>query len=209
MATVLIVDDHPAFRLVLKTQIALLPVASRILEADNGVDTLALAKSERPDLIVLDLDMPRMGGLEAISRIRAIDPGLRILVVSAHDPAVFAPRVAELGACGYASKRLEIKELIRCVESVLAGYSVFPNASRNAGHAEVADAYQGKLNLLSNKEMVVTQMLAQGLSNKEIGDALFISNKTVSTHKTRIMNKLQINSLVELVDFARKSRISM
>lgn len=209
MATVLIVDDHPAFRLVLKTQIALLPVASRILEADNGVDTLALAKSERPDLIVLDLDMPRMGGLEAISRIRAIDPGLRILVVSAHDPAVFAPRVAELGACGYASKRLEIKELIRCVESVLAGYSVFPNASRSAGHAEVADAYQGKLNLLSNKEMVVTQMLAQGLSNKEIGDALFISNKTVSTHKTRIMNKLQINSLVELVDFARKSRISM
>ncbi len=209
MATVLIVDDHPAFRLVLRTQIALLPGASRILEADNGVDTLALARSERPDLIVLDLDMPKMGGLEAISRILAVNPDLRILVVSAHDPSVFAARVAELGACGYASKRLEIKELIRCIESVLAGYSVFPNAAKTASPVDVADSYQKRLDLLSNKEMIVTQMLAQGLSNKEIGEALFISNKTVSTHKTRIMNKLQMGSLVELVDFARKSKISM
>ncbi|MGY6268314.1 response regulator [Achromobacter denitrificans] len=209
MSTVLIVDDHPSLRLVLKTHLAQVLGITGILEADNGQSTIQAVKDSHPSLVILDIDIPKINGLDVIPRIRAIQPDIRILVVSGQDQSTFAPRVQMAGANGYVSKLQEISEIIRCVEAVLAGYTVFPNIQTGpATGVRVKSQGVDRLNRLSDKEIIIMQMLARGMSNKEIGEALFISNKTVSTHKTRIMGKLEVHTLLELIDFARQCQIA-
>ena len=100
----------------------------------------------------------------------------------------------------------ELAEIVRCTESVLAGYTVMPELDHGkSGHADEAE----RLATLSDKELVVMQMLAKGMSNKEIGEVLFISNKTVSTHKTRVMEKLEAKTIVDIIDFARRHHIAL
>lgn len=203
MTTVLIVDDHPSLRLVLRQHLSQILGVTGILEAGNGQDAIQAVREHAPGLIVLDIDLPRMNGLEAIPRMKALQPHVRILVISGQDPIVFAPRVKAAGGQGYISKAQEMPEIVRAVEAVMAGYTIFPDIDRSQRVAgRPAGAYA--LDELSNKELIVMQMLVRGMSNKEIADALYISNKTVSTYKTRLMNKLGVRSLVELVDFARK-----
>ena len=209
MTTVLVVDDHPSLRLVLKTHLAQVLGVTGILEADNGQSAIQAVKDSQPGLVILDIDIPKINGLDVIPRIKSIQPDIRILVVSGQDQAIFSPRVKLAGANGYVSKSQEISEILRCVEAILAGYTVFPNtdgqqASRHTGSARNVD----RLSRLSDKEIVIMQMLARGMSNKEVGEALFISNKTVSTHKTRIMEKLEVQTLLELIDFARQCQIA-
>lgn len=210
MTTVLIVDDHPALRLVLKTHLAQVLGVTRILEAGNGQEAVQIVRDAQPGLVVLDIDIPRINGLDAIPRIRAIDPKVGILVLSGHDQSVFAPRVKEAGANGYVSKSQEIVEIIRCIEAVLAGYIVFPSADvlPSVQRTDRSNNHVERLDRLSDKQVIIMQMLARGMSNKQIGEALFISNKTISTHKTRILAKLELRTLVELIDFARQCHIA-
>lgn len=209
MATILIVDDHPALRLVIKAQLSQVLGVSHILEADNGQTAIEAARQFEPDLAMLDLDIPRISGLDVIPRLKRIYPPIRILVVSGQDPAIFAPRVRQAGAQGFVSKMQDMKEIVRCVEGVMAGYTVFPEM-RYERELPLFNqrADEERLALLSDKEIVILQMLVRGLSNKAIGELLFISNKTVSSHKTRIMGKLRATSLVDLVDFARRCRLT-
>jgi len=206
VTSVLIVDDHPSLRLILRQQLSQMLGVSEIIEAGNGQDAVQAVRQAEPGLVILDIDLPKINGLEAIPRIKLIKPDIRILVISAQDPAVFAPRVKAAGAQGYISKAQELSEIVRAIEAVLAGYSIFPDVAGGSAENTGADSSK-KIERLSDKEIIVMQMLARGMSNKDIGDALFISNKTVSTYKTRLMAKLEVNSLVELVDFARKHRI--
>ncbi|ODV42661.1 two-component system response regulator [Cupriavidus sp. UYMMa02A] len=206
MATILIVDDHPALRVVLKLHLSQILGVAHVLEADNGQAAVEIVRQYAPDVVILDLDIPRINGLDVIPRLRAIQPNVRILVISGQDQSTFAPRARQAGANGFVSKTRELPEIVRCVESVLAGYSVMPDMS--SGRAEELDEAR-RLGSLSDKELVIMQMLAKGMSNKQIGEVLFISNKTVSTHKTRIMEKLGARSLVDVIDFARRHHISI
>ncbi|MEM5429690.1 response regulator transcription factor [Cupriavidus oxalaticus] len=208
MTTILIVDDHPAMRLILKTHLLQVLGVDEVLEADNGQSALELVRARMPDLVLLDLDIPRSSGLDVAPRLRAIHPQVRLLVVTALDPAVFVSRAWQAGAQGFVSKTQDLKEILRAVESVLAGYTVFPAMGRDGSrHAVSAD--DEMLCRLSDKELVVLQMLARGMSYKAISASLFISNKTVSSYKARIMAKLQVSSLVELVDFARRCHLAL
>ncbi|NUA27599.1 response regulator [Cupriavidus basilensis] len=209
MATILIVDDHPALRLVIKAQLSQVLGVSHILEADNGQTAIEAARQFEPDVAVLDLDIPRISGLDVIPRLKRIYPPIRILVISGQDQAVFAPRVRRAGAQGFVSKMQDMKEIVRCVEWVMAGYTVFPEMRYERELPQLNQRPdEDRLALLSDKEIVILQMLVRGLSNKAIGDLLFISNKTVSSHKTRIMGKLRATSLVDLVDLARRCRLT-
>lgn len=210
MATILVIDDHPAFRLVIKMQLMQLLGVENVIEADNGQTAVEMARLHTPDLAILDLDIPRISGLDVIPRLKLAHPSIRLLVLSGHDAATFAPRAMRSGVHGFVGKTQEMKEVMRGVEAVLAGYTVFPVTSSGSGVASHAGAVseEDKLGLLSDKEIVILQMLAKGMSNKAIGDVLFISNKTVSSHKTRIMQKLGVRSLVELIDLARRCRIA-
>jgi len=208
MANVLIVDDHPALRLVMRSQLSQVLGVEAILESDNGQCAIEIVRNEKPDLVILDLDIPRISGLDVAARIRAIDPHVRILVVSALDPAVFVSRAWQAGAHGFVSKTQEVKEIMRAVEAVLAGYTVFPDFARDGVPRLGTRGDEESLERLSDKEVMVLQMLARGMSHKAISNGLFISSKTVSSYKARIMAKLQLNSLVELVDFARRCRLT-
>ncbi|AGW93582.1 hypothetical protein N234_26465 [Ralstonia pickettii DTP0602] len=115
-------------------------------------------------------------------------------------------RARQAGAHGYVSKTQELAEIVRCAESVLAGYTVMPEIDRSKVEHADEDA---RLASLSDKELIIMQMLAKGMTNKEIGETLFISNKTVSTHKTRIMEKLGAKSIVDVIDFARRHHIAI
>ncbi|NYH15306.1 response regulator transcription factor [Paraburkholderia bryophila] len=210
MSTILVIDDHPAFRMVIKMQLMQLLGIEEVIEADNGQTAVELARQYTPKLAILDLDIPRISGLDVIPRLKLAHPAILVLVLSGHDPAIFAPRAMRSGVHGFVGKSQEMKEILRGVEAVLAGYTVFPVNANGAGIASTVgmDGEEDRIGLLSDKELVILQMLAKGLSNKAIGDALFISNKTVSSHKTRIMQKLGVKSLVELIDLARRCRIA-
>jgi two-component system response regulator EvgA len=209
MSTVLIIDDHPAFRLVIKLQLAQLLGIEEVFEADNGQTAVEMARQHTPTLAILDLDIPRISGLDVIPRLKLVHPPIRMLVLSGHDPATFAPRAMRSGVHGFVGKSQEMKEILRSVEAVLAGYTVFPVLAGGRVVSSIGTEHEEeRLRLLSDKELVILQMLSKGMSNKAIGDALFISNKTVSSHKTRVMHKLGAKSLVELIDLARRCRIA-
>ena len=209
MASILIVDDHPAFRLVIKTHLLQLLGTQEVFEADNGQSAMEMARQFAPDLTILDLDIPRINGLDVLSRLKAAHPSMRVLILSSHDASTFVSRAMRAGAQGFVSKAQDVKEIMRSVEAVMSGYSVFPVApSASIGAAAQGVVEERKLELLSDKELVILQMLAKGMSNKTIGDALFISNKTVSSHKTRLMTKVGVATLVDLVDFARRCGIA-
>ncbi|UIF90354.1 response regulator transcription factor [Cupriavidus sp. UYPR2.512] len=207
MATILIVDDHPPVRVVLKAHFSQVLGITHVLEADNGQAAIEIVRQYTPDVVILDLDIPKINGLDVIPRLKASHPAVRILVISGQDQNTFAPRVRQAGAHGFVSKTQELGEIVRCTESVLAGYTVMPEIDHgnNAGQADEA----ARLASLSDKELVVMQMLAKGMSNKDIGETLFISNKTVSTHKTRVMEKLGARSIVDVIDFARRHHIAI
>jgi two-component system, NarL family, response regulator EvgA len=209
MPTILIVDDHPAFRLVIKTHLSQLLGVFDVFEAENGQTAVEIARQQLPDLAILDLDIPRINGLDVIPRLKLAHAGIRVLVLSGQDPSIFAPRSMRSGAQGFVGKSQEMKEIMRAVEAVLAGYTVFP-MSLNApgmGSSSPAGEEQDKLKLLSDKELMILQMLAKGMSNKTIGDALFISDKTVSTYKSRIQEKLGVSSLAGLIEFATLQKL--
>ena len=209
MASILIVDDHPAFRLVIKTHLLQLLGTQEVFEADNGQSAMEMARQFAPDLTILDLDIPRINGLDVLARLKTAHPSMRVLILSSHDASTFVSRAMRAGAQGFVSKSQDVKEIMRSVEAVMSGYSVFPVApSASVGVAGRGVVEERKLELLSDKELVILQMLAKGMSNKTIGDALFISNKTVSSHKTRLMTKVGVATLVDLVDFARRCGIA-
>ncbi|AUT63503.1 response regulator transcription factor [Paraburkholderia terrae] len=209
MASILIVDDHPAFRLVIKTHLLQLLGTQEVFEADNGQSAMEMARQFAPDLTILDLDIPRINGLDVLARLKTAHPSMRVLILSSHDASTFVSRAMRAGAQGFVSKSQDVKEIMRSVEAVMSGYSVFPVApSASVGAAGRGVVEERKLELLSDKELVILQMLAKGMSNKTIGDALFISNKTVSSHKTRLMTKVGVATLVDLVDFARRCGIA-
>ena len=186
MASILVVDDHPAFHLVIRTHLLQLLSIQEAFEADNGQSAMEIARQLALDLTILG-DIPRINGLDVLSRLKAAHPGMRVLILSSHDAATFVSRAMRAGAQGFVSKSQDVKEIMRSVEAVLSGYSVFPVGGASApAHAVVGE---DKLELLSDKELVILQMLVKGMSNKSIGDTLFISNKTVSSHKTCLMNK--------------------
>ncbi|MFM0592142.1 response regulator [Paraburkholderia dilworthii] len=209
MSTILVIDDHPAFRMVIKMQLMQLLGIEEVIEADNGQTAVELARQYTPKLAILDLDIPRISGLDVIPRLKLAHPAILVLVLSGHDPAIFAPRAMRSGVHGFVGKSQEMKEILRGVEAVLAGYTVFPVNANGAGIASTVgmDGEEDRIGLLSDKELVILQMLAKGLSNKAIGDALFISDKTVSTYKSRIQEKLGLSSLAALIEFASLHRL--
>ncbi|RKF34536.1 response regulator transcription factor [Paraburkholderia fungorum] len=209
MSKILVIDDHPAFRLVMKMQLMQLLGVEEVIEADNGQTAVEMARQHTPELAILDLDIPRISGLDVIPRLKLAHSAMRVLVLSGQDPATFAPRAMRSGVHGFVAKSQEMKEIMRGVEAVLAGYTVFPVTASGSGIAPSANAAneEDRLTRLSDKELVILQMLSKGMSNKAIGDALFMSDKTVSTYKSRIQEKLGLSSLAALIEFATLHRL--
>ena len=207
MHTVIVVDDHPAIRLAVRCALEAGGEFKVIAEAGDGPTALAAFREQTPDLIILDLDLPRLSGLDLIERVRKSQPTTKLLVLSAQPESIFAARTVQAGANGFMSKSENMAAVVQAAQTVLAGYSMFPSSALSSHHPNSPLTPAALIKTLSDRELTVLQHLARGLSNKEIAETLLISNKTISSYKTRIFEKLGISTLVELVDFTRAHHI--
>ncbi|MFS2124545.1 ATP-binding protein [Pseudomonas sp. Pseusp97] len=203
MSRILIVEEQPVTRHALR----LMMEADRhevVGEADNGPDALHQVRQCKPDLMILELSIPRLGGLEVLQRLVAQDSPVKVLVLTSQDSEYFAGRCLTAGAAGFVSKQEDPQAVREAVRAIAQGHSYFPSHALGSVSAAEEAGHGGLLKDLSVRELSVLQLLAQGLSNIAIADQLAISDKTVSTYKVRLMQKLHAKSLVELIDIARR-----
>ncbi|HCE7150478.1 TPA: response regulator transcription factor [Pseudomonas aeruginosa] len=176
-------------------------------DTDNGVDAISLGRELKPDLVILDIGIPRLDGLEVISRLMVLALPLKILVLTGQSASLFALRSMQAGAAGFVCKQGGLAELVTAVNAVASGYSYFPSsAMRPVQQGAYSDDVE-LLGRLSDREVSVLQYLSQGYSNKQISEQMFISNKTVSTYKARLLLKLNAGSLVDLIEFAKRNTL--
>ncbi|WP_238474276.1 ATP-binding protein [Pseudomonas cavernicola] len=207
MSRIMIVDGYPIIRKAIRLKLEA-EGHEVVAEADNGLDALALHRDTQPDLVILELSIPKLGGLDVIRRLKMHDKTLKVLVYSSQDTGHFAGRCLQAGAQGFVSKHDDLQELRSAARAVLHGRSYFPREAlevHDPAHAE--EDGSEVLHQLSARELTVLQYLAQGFSNQSIAQQLAISFKTVSTYKARLMQKLHASSLVELAEIARRNSL--
>ncbi|WP_422403603.1 response regulator [Pseudomonas sp. GZD-209] len=175
-----------------------------VAEADNGVEALQLVRQLQPALMIIGLNLPRLSGLELLQRLQARGDAVKVLVFTAQRSEYFAARCLEAGAHGFVSKHEDMAELTRALDAVLHGHGYFPSHVLGTTHATQGDAHVLALKALSARELAVLQGVCKGLSNVAIGAQLALSDKTVSTYKIRLKQKLQATSQLELIDIARR-----
>ena len=207
MTTVFIVDDHPVIRLAIR--MLLEHEGYEIVgETDNGVDAMQMVRECVPDLIILDISIPKLDGLEVLARFNAMNSTLKTLVLTAQSPTLFAMRCMQSGEAGYVCKQEELSELVSAIKAVFSGYNYFPSQALTPERHEDGDCSEIELfKLVNDRELMVLQLFAQGKTNKEIAKGMFLSNKTVSTYKKRLMQKLKANSLVDLIELAKRNSL--
>ena len=177
-------------------------------EAGNGEQLLETLRHTDCEVVLLDISMPGVNGLEAIPRIRALNNPPAILVLSMHDEAQMAARALKVGAAGYATKDSDPALLLTAIRRVAGGgrYIDPDLADRMVFEVGLTDA-RPLHSLLSEREFSVFERLAQGANVNDIAQQLALSNKTISTHKARLMQKLNVNSLAELVKYAMEHKL--
>jgi len=168
MSKALIVDDHPFIRATVRYLLKQ-EGFDTIFEAGNGADAMQIAREERPELIILDLAMPKLGGLEVISRIKALGLPCKILVLTSYLAVFFSTRCMRAGAMGFVAKTGELDELQKAIKAVMSNYSCFPSLpTSSVRRDDLQSTEQDLVADLSDRELTVLQKLALGLGNKEI-----------------------------------------
>jgi len=204
MIRVLIADDHSIVRDGLKRILAATPDLQVVAEAASGDEALALVRANDYDVAMLDMSMPGLSGIDLIKRLKSEKPGLRILVLSMHGESQYAARALKAGAAGYLNKDSASELLLGTLRKIAAG-------GVHIGEAAAASLLQAGAarphETLSDREFEVMRLLVEGLGPTEIGEKLHLSVKTVSTHKTRILEKLGVGSTAELVRYALEHRL--
>lgn len=171
-------------------------------EAGNGREAVELATTLRPDVVVMDVTMPELNGIEATRRITADNPHIRVVALSMHKDSVYVREILRAGARGYLLKDSVADDLVSAVRAVAAGEGYLSPAVSNAVLDDYRKHVTDPIDLLSSREREVLQMLAEGKTNKEIAGTLNLSVYTVDAHRGRIMEKLNVHSINELVRFA-------
>ncbi|WDH20979.1 response regulator transcription factor [Pseudomonas chlororaphis] len=207
MQKALVVDDHPFIRSTVKMLLKQ-EGFEVVAETDNGVDAVQLAREHRPELILLDIALPRMDGLEVLGRITALGLTGKVLILTSQAPIYYSARCMKAGAAGYISKVDDLSELVKGIKAVMSGYLYFPNLAVSSVRRSDSEASeQAMIQSLSDRELSILQQLALGMSNKDIGESMLLSSKTVSTYKTRLIEKLNMKSVVYLADFAKRNQL--
>ena len=200
---VMIVDDHRIVREGLRRILAEARDMVFAGEASTGEEALALMKEARPDVVLLDLSMPRQGGLETLRDLRRRYPSVHVLVLSMHSEEQFGPRVLAAGAAGYLTKESAPEQLLQAVRRVCSGGKfVSPQLAEILASRIGQPADRAPHETLSAREFEVLCLLAEGKTVGEIGERLSLSVKTISTYRTRILEKLQLKNNAEIMRYA-------
>ena len=199
MIRVLLVDDHELLRAGLRSRLEREPGIAIVGEADTAEHAVLMARKLQPDLILLDLLLPRKSGADVIPELADVAPEAKVLVVSSQAAPSSVRRALSAGASGYLPKRSSDRELVTAIRLVADGSGY---VEPDLGAKLVAPGGPSALEPLSERERDIIQLLALGYTNQEIGKRLFISVRTVDTHRAHIMRKLQLETRAELVMFA-------
>jgi two-component system, NarL family, response regulator NreC len=208
---VLVADDHTIVRQGLVGILKKSEEIEVVAEAADGHEAVEKALKSKPDVVVVDVSMPRLSGIEAARRIHEALPATRILVLTMHDDEEYILRMVRAGVSGYLLKDGAASELLAGIKAVKSGKTFFgPHATKALAEAfqrdrpeESADPYER----LTNREREVFQLVVEGKTNAEIAEVLFISGKTVDNHRTRLMEKLGVHSTAELVRYAARHKL--
>ncbi len=203
MRKALIVDDHPFIRRIVRLVLenANFQIAA---ETDNGATALDLAREHLPPLIVLDLSMPKLDGLEVLKRLHILGLPIKVLVLTSKDSAFFADRCIRAGAIGFIEKTEDVDALTKAINVVMSGRIYLNNCDVDLSPKHTD---QQLIKTLSDRELRTLQYLVSGFSNKKISQIMLLSEKTVSTYKTRLLQKLNIKSVVYLAEFAKRNNL--
>ena len=200
MTAILLVEDHAIVRSGIRKLLAGLPEMT-LMESATGEAALIALRADSFDLLILDLNLPGLGGLELLRRMLAANPGLKVLVFSLHTEAVYAARAMESGARGYISKNAAPEELLEAIETVLAGGTTIERdiAQELGSRGAEEDAY---LRPLTQRDMEILRLLADGKSLAQIAEALGVAYKTVANTLSRIKDKLGVSQTADLIRIA-------
>jgi DNA-binding NarL/FixJ family response regulator len=200
---VLVADDHGIMRGGLRLLLDRQPDMQVVAEAADGIEAVALALRERPDICILDVAMPRMTGLQATVEIRAQAPEIAVLILSMHDDERYLFEALQAGAAGYVLKREADQALVEAVRAVARGEPFMTNAAERSLIREwMADDSSGPAEPLTLREREVLKLIAEAHTNREIGEVLHLAEKTVESHRANLLRKLGMRDRVELVRYA-------
>lgn len=208
---VLLADDHTILRQGIRSLLEHEPDIEVIAEAEDGHQAVKIAAQQKPDVILMDIAMPRLNGLEATSQIKKIYPEAKVLILTMHDNEEYIRRALASGAMGYILKDAASRELLNAIRAVHRGEAVLSPAITRL----VIEDYLrwGDLKIeepddnLSEREREILQLIAEGNTNKQIADILCISIKTVQAHRSSLMNKLDLHDRGELIKYAIQKKI--
>ena len=207
---IVLVDDHAVLRAGLTALLNAEADMTVVGEAGDGAASLPVIADRQPDVVLLDINMPNMGGLEALGELRKVAPKSRVLILTMHDDQTYLRQALAQGAAGYVLKQAADTELLTAIRTVYHGGAFLhpshaqallsPNPIAASGPSSTSE----DISILSERELEVLKLIALGHANKEIAEMLYLSVKTVETYKTRIMEKLNLTSRAASVRFALK-----
>jgi DNA-binding NarL/FixJ family response regulator len=210
----LLVDDHALVREGIRSSLVHYPSISVVGEAANGKEAIRRCKELRPDIVLMDLNMPEMGGLEATPLLRKSCPEAKVIALTVHDSKEYVFQILRAGANGYVLKDTSPEELVRAIESVARGEAFFsPGISRillqdyvhSPDTPPAPDPSDAKV--VSQREKEVLQLIDQGKTTKEVAQQLKLSARTVETYRVRLKRKLKARNVAELLKHAREQRL--
>jgi len=199
---ILLADDHAVVRQGFKMILDAQPDMEIVGEAGNGREAVDLAEQLRPDVVVMDVAMPELNGIEATRRLASSVPHARVIALSMHKDSVYVREILRAGARGYLLKDSGAADLVAAIHAVASGESYLSPAVSNAVLDDYRRHVTNPIDLLTSREREVLQLLAEGKTNKEIAGVLNLSVYTVDAHRGRIMEKLNLHSINDLVRFA-------
>ncbi|MFZ9038981.1 MAG: response regulator [Gammaproteobacteria bacterium] len=203
MISVLLTDDHMLVRSGIRRLLEDSQQVRIIGEADCGEDSVQLAQELKPDVILMDVNMPGIGGVEACRRILQRNPQQKIIVLTIHNEQTFPKRMLEIGAKGYLTKDCEVDEMLNAIRQVHNGGAyITPSIAQQLALSLLPGNEHNPIDRLSRREFQVMLMISHGLTNAEISDKLCLSPKTISTYRLRLLEKLGAQNEVDLIKIA-------
>lgn len=210
---ILIADDHSVVRSGIRMVLQSSPDFTVIAEAEDGEEAVELAAKHKPDVVVMDISMPQLNGIEATAKMKQDDPNIKVIILTVHAEEEYVFQILRAGASGYVLKSAGKKEIFAAVRSAVSGERFFSpgisnliidgfiNRAKEPAPPPVLTGGSGKQQL-TKREIEVLEYIAQGYTNRKIADTLFLSVRTVNTHRTNLMQKLDIHDTARLVRYA-------
>lgn len=207
---ILLADDHAILRAGLRSLLMPESDLDIVGEAGDGAQALQLAMQLRPDLVIMDISMPGVGGIEALEQLQKRLPETKVLMLTLHEDESFLRKAIQAGAAGYVTKRAVESELTNAIQTVIRGdIYIHPAMTRTLlkGITPEPSAKRKNQNTLTQREMEVLRLLARGYTNNQIAERLSISPRTVEGHRANLMGKLELRSRMELVEYAEQHNL--